>query len=88
MSYSGIDFPLNPIVDQEKSRETSFGRFGPVDFSQAPLTVAWEVTRACPLHCVHCRAEAQPHRDPNELSTKEGLALIEDIAHMGAEPAE
>ncbi len=83
MSYSSIDFPLNPIADQQKGRETSFGRFGPVDFSRAPLTVAWEVTRACPLRCVHCRAEAQPHRDQNELSTEEGLALIEDIAQMG-----
>lgn len=46
------------------------------------MTVAWEVTRACPLRCVHCRAEAQPRRHPGELSTAEGLALIEDAAGM------
>lgn len=54
------------------------------DFDRAPVTVAWEVTRACPLRCTHCRAEAQRHRDPGELSTAEGLALIADAAHMGA----
>ena len=31
------------------------------DFSQAPFTIAWEVTRACAFACVHCRANAQ-HR--------------------------
>src|ERR1019366_3146627 len=43
------------------------------DFAVAPLTVAWEITRACPLRCLHCRADAQHKRDPRELSTAEGL---------------
>lgn len=47
------------------------------------MTVAWEVTRACPLRCVHCRADARPHRDPRELSTEEGVALIDQAAEMG-----
>ena len=47
------------------------------------MTVAWEVTRACPLRCVHCRAEARPRRDPGELTTAEGVALVEDAAAMG-----
>lgn len=54
------------------------------DFARAPVTVAWEVTRACPLRCVHCRAEAQPRRHPDELSTAEGRHLIADAAAMGA----
>lgn len=53
------------------------------DFDRAPVTVAWEITRACPLRCVHCRAEAQPRRHPGELSTEEGLDLISDAAAMG-----
>ena len=28
-----------------------------VDFGVAPFLVIWEVTRACALACVHCRAE-------------------------------
>ena len=54
-----------------------------VDFSRAPFTVAWEITRACALACVHCRAMAQPRRDPRELSTAEGLELIDQVAKMG-----
>lgn len=45
-----------------------------------PLVVAWEVTRACPLACRHCRAAAQHHAHPAELTHEEGLALIADLA--------
>src|SRR3990170_2129080 len=54
-----------------------------VDFNRAPFTVAWEITRACALRCVHCRAEAQPKRDPRELTTEEGFRLIDQIAEIG-----
>lgn len=50
----------------------------------APFTIAWEITRACALACVHCRADAQVRRDPRELSTAEGMSLIEQAAAMGA----
>ena len=49
-------------------------------FASAPFIVIWEVTRACALACVHCRAEAIPHRHPNELSTDEGRKLIDRVA--------
>jgi len=53
------------------------------DFRHAPFTVAWEITRSCPMVCLHCRASAQRRRDPEELTTEEGLALIRDAAEMG-----
>ena len=34
------------------------------DVSLRPFIVIWEVTRACQLACVHCRADAQTRRDP------------------------
>jgi AdoMet-dependent heme synthase len=49
----------------------------------APVTVAWETTRACPLRCLHCRASAQHQRHPGELTTDEGMALIGQAAEMG-----
>ncbi len=52
------------------------------DFGQNPYIVIWEVTRACQLHCLHCRAEAQRHRDPRELTTEEGFRLMDQIAEM------
>ena len=54
-----------------------------VDFDLAPFTVAWEITRACALACVHCRAEAQPRRDPRELTTEEGFRLIDELVEVG-----
>ena len=54
-----------------------------VDFDQTPFTVAWEVTRACALACVHCRAEAMPRRDPRELSTDEGFRLVDSLVEIG-----
>ncbi|HIE24362.1 MAG TPA: TIGR04053 family radical SAM/SPASM domain-containing protein [Anaerolineales bacterium] len=54
------------------------------DFDQSPFTIAWEVTRACAYACVHCRADAQHHRDPNELSTNEAKKLIDDLTGFGS----
>jgi MoaA/NifB/PqqE/SkfB family radical SAM enzyme len=48
-------------------------------YASQPLLVYWESTRACPLACSHCRAEAQAHRDPQELSTEEVKQLFRDI---------
>ncbi|MGC9221361.1 MAG: TIGR04053 family radical SAM/SPASM domain-containing protein [Solirubrobacteraceae bacterium] len=56
------------------------------DFDKAPFTIAWEVTRACAYACAHCRADAQHKRDPNELDTAEGLALIQQLASFGNRP--
>ena len=40
------------------------------NFDETPFLVIWEVTRACALACVHCRAEAVPCRDPRELTCR------------------
>jgi len=52
------------------------------DFNKNPFIVIWELTRACQLKCLHCRAEAQYTRDPRELSFEEGKKLIDDIYEM------
>ncbi len=53
-----------------------------VEFSERPFIAIWEVTQACDLACVHCRASAQPNRHPMELSSAEGKNLIDEIAAM------
>jgi radical SAM protein len=58
----------------------------PVDFSRSPFIVIWEVTRACALACVHCRADAIPFRDLRELTTAEGCALIDRVRSFGQPP--
>jgi len=52
------------------------------DFNQRPFLVIWEVTRACHLACHHCRATAQPHAHPDQLTPSEGLALIDQVARL------
>ncbi len=59
------------------------GSFWEVDFDRTPFTLAWEITRACGLACLHCRAEAIPRRDPRELSTEEGFSLIDQVVDLG-----
>jgi MoaA/NifB/PqqE/SkfB family radical SAM enzyme len=55
-----------------------------MNFDQAPMLVIWEVTQACDLACVHCRASAQPERNPAELSTEQGYRLLDEIRSFGA----
>lgn len=52
-------------------------------FAEAPFIVIWEMTRACALACVHCRAEAIPHRHPDELTTDEAKRLVDRVAAFG-----
>ncbi|MBO1003613.1 TIGR04053 family radical SAM/SPASM domain-containing protein [Pseudogracilibacillus auburnensis] len=54
----------------------------PTDYHENPFIVIWELTRACQLKCLHCRAEAQYHRHPLELTLEEGKKLIDDIYEM------
>ena len=42
--------------------------------------VAWEVTRSCNLACIHCRASAKYGPYAGELTTDEGLRLLDAIA--------
>ena len=54
-----------------------------MNFDQSPMLVIWEVTQACDLACVHCRASAQSERHPAELSTDQGYRLLDEIRSFG-----
>jgi radical SAM protein len=60
---------MNPLIDE-------------IDFDERPFIAIWEVTQACDLACVHCRASAQPDRNPFEQSTEEGKNLIDQISAL------
>lgn len=57
--------------------------FDDLDTDRRPLVLVWEVTQACGLACRHCRADAQPQRHPDELTTVEGKRLLADAAEFG-----
>src|SRR6187401_3428382 len=66
--------------------ETRHAWTAPIDFDDAPFLVIWEVTRACALACVHCRADAIARRDPRELTTAEGCRFIDQVRAFGDRP--
>ncbi|MHB0913720.1 MAG: heme b synthase [Armatimonadota bacterium] len=45
-----------------------------------PRLVFWELTNACNLKCVHCRACPAEQRSPDELTTVEAKTLLDQIA--------
>ncbi|MFB6469287.1 TIGR04053 family radical SAM/SPASM domain-containing protein [Cytobacillus sp. Hz8] len=53
-----------------------------MDYDQNPFIAIWEVTRACELKCVHCRADAQLKPHPDELTHEQGIQLIDQIYEM------
>lgn len=55
---------------------------GELNFDETPFLAIWEVTQSCDLACKHCRAAAQPIPHPDELTTAEGKALIDQISAM------
>src|ERR1700674_6127290 len=69
-------------IRSDSVKETGKVSFKSRDFDVRPLLVIWEMTQACDLKCMHCRASAQPHRHPRELSTAEAFNLVDQIADM------
>lgn len=58
----------------------------PHRFADAPVRVYWELTRACDLACRHCRAQAQPRRAPDELTTVECEHVLRRLAAASPRP--
>ena len=46
--------------------------------------VVWNCTRRCNLRCVHCYAHSADRQYSGELTTHQGMALLEDLAGFGA----
>jgi len=49
----------------------------------APFLVVWNYTWACNLRCKHCYASAGPKPRPEELSTREALRVVRELADAG-----
>ena len=71
--------------EKNNTRSAMMKKLRDIDFSLTPFIVIWEITRACDLACRHCRAEAIDWHDPRELSTEEGLDLIDQVHSMGSQ---
>lgn len=81
VAASPTDGPLPPVLQRIEVPEVRQLRY---DVDQRPFLVLFETTRACDLACAHCRAEAQPAGEPDELSTAEVTAVLDDLATAGS----
>ena len=45
--------------------------------------LVWNTTQACNLHCAHCYADGRAKPGADELTTAEGLRLLEDLTAFG-----
>jgi len=66
-----------------ESASRSGGPPSRVDTASRPFVLIWELTQACDLTCEYCRADAQTDRHPDELTTDEGEALLDDVEEFG-----
>src|SRR5215469_11274844 len=56
------------------------------DFDRSPLIVFYEMTRACNLKCIHCRADAQLNCHPDELSPNLARELVDALTRFERPP--
>ena len=54
----------------------------PIDQRSSPINAIWELTLRCDLACHHCSSRAGRAR-PDELSTKEALDVVDQMADLG-----
>ncbi len=56
-SGAGDDRHVTDTRETGEARRVANDRKLPqIDLKRSPFTVAWEITRACALACLHCRA--------------------------------
>lgn len=59
------------------------GEHTPASSTARRPVVVWNVTRACNLACTHCYASAKRRPGPDELTTAEARAFLDDLAGFG-----
>src|SRR4051794_29166050 len=79
--------PRHPrrVRDDRRAGGSMSGPGGLIDHFEAgldaPICLTWELTYACNLACVHCLSSSG-RRDPNELTTAECKAVIDELQRM------
>ena len=69
------DFCLSPVDIHDA---TWYKYQNKVSRLNRPVVIAWGLTNACDLHCIHCAVEAGKPAE-NELSTEEALRAIDNM---------
>ena len=79
-------------INQLLRPESEAGRSRPTPASESRYTapsqryrpvVVWNTTYTCNMRCVHCYTSSGDEPYPGELTTEEGLGLLDDLAYAG-----
>lgn len=79
--YCGTVEPSDPIRYGRHSKDLP-AHLLQFSSDKKPVVV-WNITRACNLNCIHCYASAVHRSRERELTTEEGLNLLDDLANFG-----
>ena len=79
--YCGTVEPSDPIRYGRHSKDLP-AHLLQFSSDKKPVVV-WNITRACNLNCIHCYARAVHRSNERELTTEQGLNLIDDLAGFG-----
>ncbi|MBW1715918.1 MAG: 12,18-didecarboxysiroheme deacetylase [Deltaproteobacteria bacterium] len=79
--YCGTVEPSDPIRYGRHSKDLP-AHLQQFSSDKKPVVV-WNITRACNLNCIHCYAKAVHRTNDGELSTEQGINLIDDLAAFG-----
>ena len=79
--YCGTVEPSDPIRYGRHSKDLP-AHLLQFSSDKKPVVV-WNITRACNLNCIHCYARAVHRSNERELTTEQGLNLIDDMATFG-----
>ena len=79
--YCGTVEPSDPIRYGRHSRDLP-AHLLQFSSDKKPVVV-WNTTRACNLSCIHCYARAVHRSSDRELSTGQGINLLDDLATFG-----
>lgn len=63
--------------------DAPLSRTARTEFDHHPVIAVWELTQACDQACGTCRSTVTKDRDPLELTTDEGMQLLDEIEAMG-----
>ena len=68
---------------QSKDLPSHLLQFSPDSAERKPVVV-WNCTRKCNLKCVHCYSHSADKDYSGEMTTKQAVAMLEDLAEFGA----
>ncbi len=74
--------PVAPIAPPARRHLPLAPEVRDLDRQARPILAVWELTLACDLACGHCGSRAGKAR-PDELTTVEALALVDQLAELG-----